>query len=160
MLDWLFRRRRRTLDHAGEFRNVIGAGAVFRGGVSGAENSIVYGSVEGNGEIQGSLVLAPGSRWKGTVIAIHVHVAGHVDGDIVALEKLELAPSAYVVGNLTSRRIAIAEGAVCEGLIHAPQDAETTHFSERRNGTGGCGGGVNADGPTASRVAGSSGQAP
>ncbi|MHB8346682.1 MAG: bactofilin family protein [Acidiferrobacterales bacterium] len=136
MLDWLFRRRRRALDRAGEFRNVLGTGAVFRGGVSGTENSIVYGRVEGDGEIQGSLVLAPGSHWKGTITAIHVHVAGHVDGNIVAHEKLELAPSAHVVGNLTSRRIVIAEGAVCEGMIHAPQDAATTRFSERRNGTG------------------------
>lgn len=138
MLDWLFRwrRRRRTLDRAGAFHNVLGVGSVFRGGLTGAENSIVYGTVEGDGEIQGSLVLAPGSYWKGVVTATHVLVAGRVDGDVVAHEKLELAPSAHVVGNLTSRRIAIAEGAVCEGMIHALQDAATTHFSERRNATG------------------------
>lgn len=138
MFDWLFRwcRRRRTLDRTGEFRNVLGTGAVFRGSWMGAENSTVYGTVEGDGELEGSLVLAPGSHWKGAITAVHVLVAGRVDGDVVAHEKLELAPSAHVVGNLTSRRIAIAEGAVCEGMIHALQDTSTTHFRERRNATG------------------------
>jgi len=129
---WRRTRQRRTLDSAGEFHNALGAGAVFHGSLNGAENSIVYGQVEGNGELQGSLVLAPGSRWKGRIVATNVLIAGQVEGDVVAHVKLELAPSAHIVGNLTSPRIAIAEGAIYEGVIHAPRGAVTTHFRERR----------------------------
>lgn len=139
MLDWLFRwgRRRRILDSAGEFRSVVGIGTAIRGCMTGAENSIIYGAVEGDGVLEGSLVLAPGSVWKGKITATHVFIAGRVEGDVVAREKLELASSAHVAGNLTSSRITIAEGAVCEGMIHAPQDDATTHFRERRNAASG-----------------------
>ncbi len=129
---WRRARRRRTLDGAGTFRNAIGTGVVFHGRLSGSENSIIYGQVEGDSDLQASIVLAPGSRWKGVISARNVLIAGHVEGNVVALEKLELAPSAHIVGNLTSPRIAIAEGAVYEGVIHAPRGAVTTHFRERR----------------------------
>lgn len=130
---WRRARRRRTLDSAGVFRNAIGTGVVFHGNLSGTENSVVYGQVEGDSDLQASLVLAPGSRWKGVITARNVLIAGHVEGDVVAHEKLELAPSAHIIGNLTSPRIAIAEGAVYEGVIHAPRGAVTTHFRERRH---------------------------
>ncbi len=133
MFGWLLRwRRRRTLDRAGEFRSVLSHDATFRGVITGSENTVVYGGMEGDGLFESSLVLAAGSYWRGSITASHVFIAGRVEGDIVAREKLELAASAHVVGNLTSRRIAIAEGAVCEGMIHAPQDDGTTHFRERR----------------------------
>ncbi len=132
LFHWSRSRQRRTLDSAGEFCNALGAGAVFHGSFNGTENSIVYGQVEGNGELEGSLVLAPGSHWRGAITATNVLIAGQVEGDVVAHVKLELAPSARIVGNLTSPRIAIAEGAVYDGVIHAPRGAVTTHFRERR----------------------------
>ncbi len=134
MLEWLFpwRRRRRALDSAGEFRNIVGPGATISGSISSAENCIVHGIVEGEGAFEGSLVLARGANWKGRITAAHIFVEGRVDGDVVAREKLELASSAHVTGSLTSHRIAIADGAVCEGMIHAPKDDATMHFRERR----------------------------
>ena len=128
----LLGRRRRLQDQLGEFSNTIGAGMVFRGGLTGQDNSMIYGRVEGDCALQGALVLAPGSSWRGNIVADNVLVAGEVTGNITALSRLELAATARVTGDLASPSIAIAKGAVYEGKIQSPRKVRKTYYEERR----------------------------
>lgn len=125
-------RRRRSLDRAGVFCNALGPGFVFRGALTGTDNSIVFGTVEGHAELDGSLVLAPGSSWIGDIVADIVIVSGKVYGNIVALRKLELTSSAHVDGDLTSPRIALARGAVYTGKILSSRNTHKIYFEDRR----------------------------
>lgn len=132
LFHWGRRKKRRFSDGLFPVSDRIAPGTAFRGTLQGRGNLLVCGEVHGNGEIDGGLVVAPGARWKGNVLAHRILIAGEVDGDVTALERLELAASARITGNLASPAIAIAEGAVHEGQIRAPKKSQLTRFSERR----------------------------
>jgi len=51
-------------------------------------------------------------------------VAGKVSGDIIAVQRIEIRPSAKVLGNLTAPVLVVHEGAVFEG--HCSMQPEAT----------------------------------
>lgn len=125
-------RQRRTLDRVEEFATMLGPQSVYMGVFQGKENHIVYGEVQGECDIEGVLVLGEGSRWKGNIRALSVLIAGHVEGDIHATTKLELARTAFVRGKITSPVVAIARGAVHDGNIRMTKQTQITRYHERR----------------------------
>lgn len=125
-------KRRRSTDRLEAFTSQIGASVLLQGSISGRGNYLVQGEIVGDGEIDGAVVLAAGSCWKGNVSADYVQVAGKIEGTVTARAKLELASTAVVTGDLSSPVIAIAEGAVYEGRISRPRKTQVTRYSERR----------------------------
>lgn len=125
--------RRRTLDRVGEFTTMLGPRSVYMGVFQGKDNYLVYGEVQGECDLEGTLVLGEGSRWKGNIRAAHVVVAGQVEGDIFAINKLELARTAFVRGKITSPVVAMARGAVHDGSIRMAKQTQVTRFNERRD---------------------------
>lgn len=94
----------------------------YHGDLVGAGSYLVHGKVEGNGNIDGHLLLGPTAKWHGNISATHLVVAGEVTGDVYARARLELQATARVRGNITSPVIALAEGASYDGEIGtAPQ---------------------------------------
>jgi len=125
---------RRISDLSPQFATVIGASAVFTGKLSGEGNFEIYGSVDGESNIRGTLVLHESGYWKGNILAKNAVISGTVDGDIVAKEKLELTSTAQINGNVVGGIVAIAEGAVFEGEIHITKKEHVKFFKESRNG--------------------------
>jgi len=126
------KQRRRTLDHVGDFTGMLGPQSVYMGTIQGKDNHIVYGEVHGECEIEGTLVLGEGGRWKGNIRAASIVIAGHVEGDIHATTKLELAHTAFVRGKITSPVVAIARGATHDGSIRMAKQTQITRYHERR----------------------------
>ena len=127
------KQRRRTLDHVGDFTGMLGPESVYMGTIQGKDNHIVYGQVQGDCEIEGILVLGEGGSWKGNIRAASVVIAGRVEGDIHATNKLELARTAHVHGKITSPVVAIARGAVHDGSIRMAKQTQITRYRERRD---------------------------
>lgn len=121
---------RRILDRVEGFATSIGPEAAFRGSLGGAGDCIVYGRVEGDCDIDGTLVIAEGGSWVGEIVATHVLIAGRVEGSLTAREKMEIVSTARIRGKITSRVVAIAEGAVHDGEM---QMGGVTRFTDRRN---------------------------
>lgn len=132
VLDLGKKKQRRTLDRVGGISTVIGAGAIFSGQFRGVENYVIYGTIEGDCNLDGTVVVEEGGHWHGNITALNVIIAGDVHGDIVAGKKLELAPTAKITGTISGPTIAIAEGAVIEGSIKMTSSAQPVHFVERR----------------------------
>jgi cytoskeletal protein CcmA (bactofilin family) len=132
LLGWRRTKRRRSADRIEDYTTRIGIGFLLTGGLQGSGHYLVEGEVVGDGEVDGAVVLAAGAYWKGDLVADHVRVAGKVEGDVTARTKIELAPTAVVTGNLASPVIAIAAGAVYEGVINRPRKTRVTRFTERR----------------------------
>jgi cytoskeletal protein CcmA (bactofilin family) len=124
---------RRTLDTVEGFSTCIGADSVFKGTFSGPGHCIVHGKVEGQCDMQGTLIVGEGGEWVGDIKAAVVLIAGEVSGDIFATEKMEIVSTAKVKGRITSKVLAIAEGAVHEGQIQMTAGIPTTHFTNRRD---------------------------
>lgn len=129
------KQRRRTLDHIGDFTTMLGPESVYMGVFQGKDNHIIYGEVQGECDLEGILVLGEGSRWKGNIRAANIVIAGRVEGDIQATNKLELAKTAYVRGKITSPVVAIARGAVHEGSIRMSRQTQITRYVDRREGS-------------------------
>lgn len=123
---------RRALDRAGNFTTLIGHGTRFTGRIEGGDNYLINGTVEGDCDIGGAIVLSEQGHWIGNIQAANVVISGEVKGDITVREKLELTASARVSGCITSPVIAIAEGAIHQGEIRMTREGEVTRFREQR----------------------------
>ncbi|MGD8925947.1 MAG: polymer-forming cytoskeletal protein [Thioalkalispiraceae bacterium] len=123
---------RRTLDNIIRFTSSVGEGTIFTGSFSGGENIVVRGQVQGKSDVEGAVVIAETGKWTGELIADVVIVAGCVEGDIRAREKIEVQAGARIKGNLYSPIIAIESGAVHVGRIDMKNLQQINHFDERR----------------------------
>jgi cytoskeletal protein CcmA (bactofilin family) len=93
---------------------------------------VFCGVVEGDCDIDGPVTLAEGSRWKGTLRATDIIVAGVVEGDVIARQRVEISGTARVTGSLAGNSIAVAEGAIIEGEIKVTSGAPPVKFDEKR----------------------------
>lgn len=125
-------KQRRVFDRIKRYGTTIGAETALKGDLSGKDDLIAHGSIDGNCQLDASLVVGNGSQWRGNISAINVLVAGEVEGNVTAVNQLEILPSGRVTGRLTSPHIAIAEGAVHRGEIRMSRESNVTHFVERR----------------------------
>jgi cytoskeletal protein CcmA (bactofilin family) len=95
---------------------VIGAKTVLKGDLTGEEDIVVEGSVEGEIRIQKDLHVAAGGVVKATVQAASIVVSGELVGDCQATHKVEIQASGRLTGNIRAPRVVIAEGAVFKGM--------------------------------------------
>jgi cytoskeletal protein CcmA (bactofilin family) len=123
--------RRRIQDSNGPTTYVAASTSIV-GTITGKGAYVFCGSVEGNCDIEGPLTLAEGGRWKGILKATDVVVAGVVEGDVVAAQRVEILGSARVTGSLSGNSIAVAEGAIIAGEIKVTSGATPTTFLEKR----------------------------
>jgi cytoskeletal protein CcmA (bactofilin family) len=73
------------------------------------------GQVDGEINAKDSLTIGESAIVTAQIKAASIIVAGKVSGDLVAVNRIEIRPSAKVVGNLTAPTLVIHEGAVFEG---------------------------------------------
>jgi cytoskeletal protein CcmA (bactofilin family) len=96
----------------------IGKSVVVKGELSGSEDLIVDGEVEGSISLRGqSLTVGPNGRVRANIEARNVIVHGRVDGDIHATDRVDLRKSAALCGDISTTRISIEDGAFFKGGI-------------------------------------------
>jgi cytoskeletal protein CcmA (bactofilin family) len=96
----------------------IGKSVVIKGELSGSEDLTIEGQVDGKIELrQNVLTIGPNGRIKAMVFAKAVIVQGEVTGNITASEKVDIRDNGSVDGDITSPKVAIAEGAHFRGSI-------------------------------------------
>jgi cytoskeletal protein CcmA (bactofilin family) len=96
----------------------VGKSIVVKGELSGSEDLALEGTIEGTIELRNSvLTIGPNGRVKAQVFAKTVIVAGVVNGNITASERIDIREEASVDGNIVSPRVAIADGAHFRGSV-------------------------------------------
>jgi cytoskeletal protein CcmA (bactofilin family) len=96
----------------------VGKLLVVKGELSGNEALVVDGEVEGSITLHGQrLTVRPNGRIRGNIEARHVILQGRVEGDIQASERVELFRSASLMGDISTARISIEEGAFFKGKL-------------------------------------------
>ncbi len=87
-------------------------------------NLQINGHFEGSLDVKGSLTIGSAAQVKATIHGESISIAGNVEGPIVASRRLELLPTARVVGKVTTPKLIMQEGAVlhgpCDMLTHEP----------------------------------------
>jgi cytoskeletal protein CcmA (bactofilin family) len=109
---------------------LIGAGCTIHGDVSFVGglhvDGAIVGSVVADPAGDGMLVVSEKGRIEGEIRAPHVVINGQLKGDVVALERIELAAQARVEGNIYYKLLEMAAGAqVCGQIVRQeePQKA-------------------------------------
>ena len=124
---------RRTLDRVMQFSSAIGEHTTISGQFRGAENIMVRGTVKGDSDVQGVIVITGSGCWQGHLVADVIVVAGRVEGDVEAREKLEIVSGGHIVGDIKAPVIAIETGAIHEGSVHMQEKAQVCQFEEKRD---------------------------
>ncbi|MEO8347897.1 MAG: polymer-forming cytoskeletal protein [Acidobacteriota bacterium] len=111
---------------------MIGSRMRIVGDVTGDEDVVINGRVEGKIRVDRKVVVSPGAEVEGDIQAKSVVVGGRVHGQVTASDRAELLPSGRVQGNVHAPRIVMAEGAQIQGRVVMPSDAGTRPLSPPR----------------------------
>ena len=97
---------------------MIGAGTTIRGNLNGDEDLTVEGKIEGSVRLSKDLNIAQSAVLAAEVEAQNVAIDGTVSGNITASQTVQVAAGATVVGDVTTPRLHIAEGARFKGRVN------------------------------------------
>jgi cytoskeletal protein CcmA (bactofilin family) len=110
---------------------MIGPSIEIKGTVTGDEDLMIEGKVEGTIEL-GSHQVTVGQSGKVTadISAKVVNIDGEVSGDLNGGEKVVISKSGKVRGNIVAPRVTLEDGAIFKGSIDMdPGDAEPARVS-------------------------------
>ena len=106
-------------------RTVVGPTLVFKGDLTGSEDLIISGQVDGKISVQGhSITIGPEGKVRAEIRASKVIIEGSVQGNINVQERVEIHKTGHVVGDLTAPGISIEDGAYFKGKIEIIRDGE------------------------------------
>jgi len=123
---------RRVRDRASGPATLISEGCKIVGTITGECDFQISGEVDGDCDLEGTVTLTREAAWSGTIRAGNVIVAGQVEGDIVAGGHVEITETARISGTVSGEAIAVAEGAVVEGVMKTTGKAGPKEFVEKR----------------------------
>ena len=94
---------------------VVGANITIKGEITGDEDVLVEGTIEGQIRITRELRVGPRGKVKATVSAQSVIVSGELVGDCDASGRVEIQSTGRLMGNIRAPKVVILEGAVFRG---------------------------------------------
>ena len=107
----------------------IGRGTRISGKVDFGEIARINGEAEG--EITGDHIeIASSAVVTARITANRLKVSGHVSGEIVARERIDVFPSARLQCRITTPTLVIAEGAQFDGDCNMPRTANSSSLSK------------------------------
>lgn len=104
---------------------VIGPKIMIKGELTGEEDLLIQGRVEGSIDLKGNhLTIGSQGVIKANVAAKTITVEGSVEGDIVAAEHIAIKSASQVKGNLKAERVTLEDGAKFRGSIDMDMDSD------------------------------------
>lgn len=98
-----------------------GQSIVIKGDISGSEDLVIAGRVEGSITLNGRvLTLAAGSHVVGEIEAGTIVVSGKVDGKVEAEDRLDIKATAVVKGTLSTSQLVVADGSQITAKVEMP----------------------------------------
>jgi len=103
----------------------MGQSLVIKGELVGGEDLTLDGLVHGKVSLPDHvLTVGANATLEAEVVAKVVIVLGTIKGNVIAKEKFELRAGGSVDGELTTPKVAMAEGATFNGKISMPKKGE------------------------------------
>ncbi len=99
-------------------RTHIGKAIQFKGEISGSEDVYIDGKMEGIISLPGqSVTVGPNGDVRANANLREILVQGKLEGTVAARERVEIAATGSVNGELTTARISVHDGAFFKGKI-------------------------------------------
>ena len=97
---------------------MIGSTIKIKGDISGEENLVIEGKVEGTVSLEGhDLSVGQSGEVRADIAASIVRIDGEVTGDITGVEKVVVSKNGRVKGNIVAPRVTLEDGAKFKGSI-------------------------------------------
>jgi cytoskeletal protein CcmA (bactofilin family) len=97
---------------------MIGPSIIIKGEVSGEEDLLIQGKVEGTIQMANNEVaVGESGKVSADIQARVAKVDGEVTGDVTATEKVVISKSGNVRGNIVAPRVTLEDGAIFKGSI-------------------------------------------
>lgn len=131
-------------------RATIGRSITIRGEVTGEEDLVIQGRVEGSVDLkQHEVAIGPEGEVTADVSGRVVTVEGRVEGNLRAHERVILRDSARVQGDITAPRVTLEDGAYFRGGVEMTDQGEegwTREAGASRSGRAPVSGGASRSG--------------
>ena len=102
----------------------IGASLIVTGDITSQEDITIHGCVKGQIRMdKGALLVAPNGLVDADVQGTHVTIHGTLAGNVLAMDRVELTPTADVTGTLTAPALVMQDGATFNGTIDMERKA-------------------------------------
>ena len=101
-----------------EGSTVLGKSIQVRGEVSGAEDVVIHGALQGSLTLTESrLTVGTDAKVQAELVVHDAVVLGQVDGNVTATGRVELRKGASLQGDVVASRLSIEEGAAIQGKV-------------------------------------------
>ena len=95
--------------------NIITKGTVIKGDVTSTGDFRLDGTLEGNIQLNGKLVVGDTGIVNGNILCMNANIIGTVNGNLSVKELLSLHATARVKGDILINKLSIEPGAVFTG---------------------------------------------
>jgi cytoskeletal protein CcmA (bactofilin family) len=102
---------------------VIGADTVIKGEMTAENRARILGRFEGTIKAKGQVEVADKATCQADVEAKIVQIDGGMQGNITALEKIQLNASARMKGDVVATKLVVSDGACVDGHFKVGPDA-------------------------------------
>lgn len=124
--------KRRLIDQIGDSPTFVAEGSRLTGDVESAGPLVVCGAIRGDGRVGGALRMAVTAEWDGEIHARAAVIAGRISGRLVVEDKLEVGATAVLRADIVARSIAVAKGAIIDGVVTVTSGEPVLEFEEKR----------------------------
>jgi cytoskeletal protein CcmA (bactofilin family) len=101
----------------------IGSSIVIHGDVTGEEDLVVDGSIEGTVNFKdNNLVVSENGRVTANINARIIRVDGEVKGELFGSEQVVISPSGKVMGDIRAPRVVLEDGCTFKGSVDMETD--------------------------------------
>src|SRR5262245_19569695 len=113
-------------------RATIGPSIFIKGDLTGEEDLVIEGRVEGKVDLkQNNVTVGKNGRVKADLLGRVVTIEGEVDGNVFAREQAILRQSGAIRGNITAPRVVLEDGSRFKGSIDMEPPREAASSSPR-----------------------------
>lgn len=95
--------------------NIISEGTMIKGDISAAGDIRIDGTLNGNIEAKGRLVIGPKGKVEGEVNCNNIEVSGYIKGKITVPELLNMKASAQIEGDIVAGKLSVEPGSLFTG---------------------------------------------
>jgi len=111
----------------------IGPSIQIKGELQGDEDLTIDGRIDGQINLrEHNLTIGPNGKIKADLYAKTIVIAGEVSGNATAAERVEIAPTGRLIGNIAAPRITIADGAHFKGSVDMERGADSRSAKSAR----------------------------
>lgn len=114
--------KKQTEQTNSKISSIIGADMIVEGNIKAKDAIRVEGSVTGNIETEGSLVISATGKVKGNLRGNSIVIGGMLEGDLVCGGKTEVISTGKVFGNMHTKGLIVDENAVFQGQCVMNED--------------------------------------